>query len=258
MSRGETIYNRWAPADSLWAPWQKPVLFTQIPGPVYDSVALSAAQPLPPADPSWAPPASQRTALVVDLPGEQPLLAGLALAAKGYQPVVLYNCCPGASPVVDLGPVMHTLVRGAEALKDVPPPRRDAPPAFLLDARRTSGDRPPAPGLFDNRWVALPQDFPSATFLKANGIDRVLLVHDRDGQPRDDLAHMLLRWQEAGLPIAAVSLGATAAAPPMELRVNRPSRFRAAWYALLVVLGLRPNSAGGFGSLIPVPSPGGG
>jgi hypothetical protein len=108
--------------------------------------------------------------------------------------------------------------------------------------------------LFDNRWVVLPQDFPSGTFLKANGIDRVLLLHDRDGQPREDLAHVLLRWQEAGVAIAAARPGGAAA----ELRVARPSRFRAAWYALLVTFGLRPNSAGGFGSIIPMPSPGGG
>ena len=32
MTRGEALYERWAPADSIWAPWQKPVLFTQVAG----------------------------------------------------------------------------------------------------------------------------------------------------------------------------------------------------------------------------------
>jgi hypothetical protein len=257
MSRGEELFYRWAPPDSVWAPWQKPVLFTQIPGLAFEAAANAPAGggvALPPADAAWAPAPTQRTALVIDLPADEPLMQGVALAGRGYQPVVLYNCCPGASAVLDLNRVIEALIRGGDALARGTRPRPDAPPAFLIDARRSAGDRKPAPGLFDNRWVVLPQDFPSGTFLKANGIDRVLLLHDRDGQPREDLAHVLLRWQEAGLGVAALRPGGAAA----ELRVSRPSRFRAAWYTLLVTFGLRPNSAGGFGSVVPMPSSGGG
>ena len=254
MASGEETYYQWTPADSIWSPWAKPVLFTQLPELAAAAIALPEPPPWQSIDTTWAPPATQKAALVIDLPGDVSLRTGVALAAKGYQPVVLYNCCDGPKPVHDLGAVVRTLISDGEALSKMPRPRRDAPPAFLIDARRRTTERTPTPGLFDNRWVVLPQDFPSATFLKANGVDRVILVHDRDGQPADDLAHVLLRWQEAGLPISATRPGVT----PAELRVTRPSRFRAMWYTLLVTAGLRANSAGGFGSLIPEVSHGGG
>ena len=254
MTSGENTYYQWTPADSVWSPWAKPVLFTQLPGPADVPGAPQESPPWQSIDTTWAPPATQKAALVIDLPNDAPLWTGVALANKGYQPVVLYNCCAGPKPVLDLEAVLRTLIAGDEALSRMPRSRRDAPPAFLIDARRRTTERPPAPGLFDNRWVVLPQDFPSATFLKANGVDRVILLHDRDGQPADDLAHVLLRWQEAGLAVAAARPGGT----PAELRVTRPSRFRAMWYALLVTAGLRANSAGGFGSLIPEVSHGGG
>jgi hypothetical protein len=42
------------------------------------------------------------------------------------------------------------------------------------------------------------------------------------------------------------------------LRVNRPSNFKTLWYRALAMMGLRRNSAGGFGSVIPELASGGG
>jgi hypothetical protein len=44
---------------------------------------------------------------------------------------------------------------------------------------------------------------------------------------------------------------------PQPLQVRKPSKFRHLWYRALVLLRLRRNSAGGFGSVIPMPSSGG-
>ena len=56
---------------------------------------------------------------------------------------------------------------------------------------------PPGPGTFDNRWVVFPQDFPSAAFLRSRGVAEVLLIQ-AGAQPQEDLAHVLLRWQQGG------------------------------------------------------------
>ncbi len=114
---------------------------------------------------------------------------------------------------------------------------------------------PPKPGAFDNRWVVFPQDFPSATYLRARGITEVLLLHE-GREAAEDLAHVLRRWQENGLRMQS--------AAPLErgrisdLVVKRPSGFRRAWYRVIAAAGLRRNNAGGFGGVIPMPSSGGG
>jgi hypothetical protein len=110
--------------------------------------------------------------------------------------------------------------------------------------------------LFDNRWTVFPQDFPSARFLLERGIKRVVLVHaNANAQPQEDLAHVLLRWQEAGLEI----FGKTQADKelPVKITVTRPSRFRFVWYRALVLLGFRRSSVGGFGAFLAQSSGGG-
>ena len=209
----------------------------------------------PPFNVSWAPPAKDGAAIVVDLPGADSVNAGLALAEfGGYRPVPLYNVVPGPpstmSVAVDVGPVMNALWRGGDTLSRIELPY-DAPPAFLLDARRMSANAP-RPGEFDNRWVVLPQDFPSATFLQSHGVRRVLLVQDGAGQPRSDLAHVLRRWQDAGLGIDGLSPRTDARSARLE--VAKPRWFRWMLYALAATMGLRRSSAGGFGSLVPMPS----
>lgn len=131
----------------------------------------------------------------------------------------------------------------------------DAPPAFLLDANRLSPSQPSGPGKYDNRWMVFPQDFPSATFLKSRQILRVLVLQ-RPPEPASDLAHVLLRWQEAGLELLWTDPAAGHA--PETLRVQKPSGFRDLSYRAMALLGLRRNSAGGFGSVIPFPSSGSG
>src|SRR5688500_3725879 len=258
MTPQQQLYERWAPEGATWSTWVKPVLFAKMP----DVAAPVDGTHSPPApfDVSWAPPAGDRVAVVVDLPGADSVNAGLALAPRGYRPVPLYNVVPGptalnapaAIAAIDVGPVMNALWRGGDALAQLNLPY-DAPPAFLLDARRTPSSAP-KPGSFDNRWVVLPQDFPSAPFLLSHGIRRALLVQDISGQPRSDLAHVLRRWQDAGVVIDAISLGAGAGVHVATLDVAKPKMFKWMLYALAATMGLRRSSAGGFGSLVPMPS----
>ncbi|HKQ48134.1 MAG TPA: hypothetical protein VJZ71_08710 [Phycisphaerae bacterium] len=130
----------------------------------------------------------------------------------------------------------------------------DAPPVFLLDSLRLSAGTPLQPGVYDNRWMVFPQDFPSANILLSKGISKVLVVrHERTELP-SDLPHVLLRWQEAGLIV--YSKDAMTSGPPTPLSIARPKWYRAAWQRALVMLRLRPNSAGGFGAVVPDPSSG--
>jgi hypothetical protein len=240
----EECYEIWAPDDGVWSRWAKPVLFMQ--APPARSVAAPPASGA--SEGARLPDARRDLAVVVDLPGPESVLTGLALARRGFRPVPLYNGNAGYGmvatvPVDDIG---HHLFGSAELLREqrLPP---DAPPAFLLDANRDRGV--PVPGAFDNRWVVLPQDFPSATFLLANGIRMVLILQSGRLDPATDLAHVLLRWQRAGVLLA----GATplAGTDPVDLVVHPPSMFRRAWYGAIALLGLRRSNVGGFGARVP-------
>jgi hypothetical protein len=79
----------------------------------------------------------------------------------------------------------------------------------------------------------------------------VLLIQEASGRPLEDLVHVLLRWQEAGLSL--LSCDPSHAVTPTPLQVSRPSNYRSLWYRAQALLGFKRNSAGGFGSLIPEP-----
>jgi hypothetical protein len=256
MMKGSELFEAWAPPGSVWSRWAKPVLFAEA-GPRLpisgDNAAAPAAESAPePA--SLRMPLDRYTAVVVDLPGAESVRIGLALAREGFLPVPLFNCGVHPAALVQVGEILRCLHEGAGevATLSFSP---DAPPAFLLDANRLSPSQPSGPGKYDNRWMVFPQDFPSVSFLKSREIRRVILLQ-RLPEPASDLAHVLLRWQEAGLELFWTDPAAGTA--PVALRVEKPSRFRDLSYRALALIGLRRNSAGGFGSIIPYPSSGSG
>jgi hypothetical protein len=248
----EECFAIWAPDGNVWSQWAKPVTFTQI--------ARSAHFEREPVQWECAielrnVPSAGRVALVVDVPGEDAVRLGVGLARIGYRPVPLFNATSGYSELLDIDPIAHRLHRGAELLQKQGLPR-DAPPAFLLDSNRMHPPSLPQPGKFDNRWVTLPQDFPSGTFLQSRGIVEVLLLRLGAGGPDLDLRHVLRRWQEAGLRLSILDLSGAGNAQP--LHVDRPSFFKLAWYRVLALSGLRRADVGGFGSAIPEQSAGSG
>ena len=84
----------------------------------------------------------------------------------------------------------------------------------------------------------------------------MVLVQEIAGKPQNDLAHILLRWQEAGIRILGCE--ASGDKQPEPVQVEKPNNFRALWYRAMVLAGLRRNSAGGFGAIVPEPSSSGG
>ena len=181
------------------------------------------------------------------MPAVECVRTGIVFARRGYRPVPLFNTSHGPSPVIEIAPLVLELGRGARLLQTISL-AANAPPAFLLDANRMQPAVPVSPGKFDNRWVVFPQDFPSATLLRSRGVNDVLVVQNGE-RPQEDLAHVLLRWQQGGLRILAAT---PADAAPRPITVTRPSWFRLAWYRALTAARLRRNNAGGFGAVIPI------
>jgi hypothetical protein len=244
------LYKLWAPDDSLWSNWVKPVLFAEA-----APVAIFSPPDWRSANVAWAPGVDAATAIILDLEEAFPVWMGMALAARGYRPVPLYNGASGPSAIVEVSRIAGALHAVARELADLPI-ARNAPPVFLLDAKRSGGGAVVGPGRFDNRWAVFPQDFPSANFLLAHGIRAVVLGQTTATTPQPDLAHVLLRWQEAGIQI--LSCDVQGQSNPEPVHINRPSNFRRLWYRALVLAGLRRNSAGGFGGIVPEPSQSGG
>lgn len=246
------IFKVWAPEERVWSQWAKPVLFAQ------KDLLMEPPQTVtnwPRLDVSN----DRATALIIDLPRGSSVDFGIAAAGLGFWPVPLFNCAYNSGAVLDVRPIVMRLQFGAEELARANVPL-DAPPAFLVDSRRMDPDVPLSPGNFDNRYIMLPQDFPSAGFLKSHGISRALWIRTLPGQIRfegglkDDLAHVLRRWQEGGLEIFEWRVGDSEA---RRLDVPRPSFFRNIFHRTMVTMGLRRNYAGGFGGIIPQPSSGG-
>ncbi|HEU4537906.1 MAG TPA: hypothetical protein VFS00_27490 [Polyangiaceae bacterium] len=188
---------------------------------------------------------------VVDLPGAEGALVGVALARHGFQPVPLYNALPAKGPmVVDQRPVMRVLAGAAPALD---PPSDRAPPAFLLDANRLDVERL-APGAFDNRSVCFTTDFPSAQKLLDAGIRRAVILQTKDDYPQIDLGETLELWRKAGLELFIKC--ASVPGPPRRCERPRPP----ALLRLLYRLGHKrfvPRPDGSFGTRLPTAPPAG-
>jgi len=200
------------------------------------------------------PMSGDRTAIVVDLPGLQSVRYGLALAKRGFQPVPVFNGCPGPKAVVPVEALQSAMIYSASVLAQMKVDSH-APPAFLLDANRLKEAGKTRPGDFDNRWMTFPQDFPSGGLLLSRQIETAVLLQE-GSRVSDDLAHVLLEWKNAGIRMHLDDRRSPGKAAP--LAVQQPHRYRALWYRALTLLGLRRNSAGGFGSVIPEPMPEGG
>ena len=261
MMTNDEIFVAWSPEQSIWSTWVKPVLFAHM------AAATSCCQTVGnSAEAGWAPTAQERVALVIDLPGAEGVWLGLALAARGYRPVPLYNALPlpSGEPIfdtesqrsvaaVDVLPIMQALRQGADQLARLKLPP-DAPPAFLLDANRLAGNRQMEADEFDNRSICFTTDFPSANFLASKQIHRVLLISERV-EPQNDLAHVLCRWQDGGLSLERMRLEAPAQRE--RFQVKRPSWYGAMFQRALAAFGLWRAPGGGFGAWIPDSSAGG-
>jgi hypothetical protein len=205
--------------------------------------------------------------MVLDLPKDEGVWLSVELAGLGYFPVPLYNALPlpfgvpvfdpaSQRPVaaVDVLPILSALRLGAQRLATLKIPPH-GPPVFLLDANRQGVGVRMLPDEFDNRSVCFTTDFPSANHLIAHGIKGVLLVQRERLEPQTDLAHVLRRWQDAGLPLQRMRIEQPTERKRFE--VKRPSWYGVMFARALAAFGLRRAPGGGFGAWIPESSAGG-
>jgi hypothetical protein len=256
--RREEVFDAWAPPGRPWSPWVKPVLFASLPH------IVEAAPLFDPVEVGWAVSAAEGTALLLDLPGDEAVRIGATLAQAGrWRPVPLYNAHPGpdsagvagSGPLVDMRPIVTALIAAAPLLRSAPLTAA-APPAFLLDSRRRTGEGPLSPGRYDNRSVTFVTDLPSANLLLSRGITSALLVQHGGPAPQADLAHALRRWNAAGVHLSRLDLDAPARGS-IACPLRPPSRLALWWFSLTAAIGLRRHPLGGFGGTIPDLSAGG-
>ena len=175
------IYKIWAPVGKRWVEWVRPVPFIYInemtPPPQITLMGLPGLAELNLDD--------KKTAIIVDLPGDDGVEAGILLAKEyGYRPIPVYNGVQtqkGARATSDNHSVMSGLVWGASILSQMNL-ADDAPPAFLLDTNRLQCFRIDG-SIFDNSWDVYHQDLPTEDYFLKHGIERIVVVGN--GMARD-------------------------------------------------------------------------
>lgn len=238
MNRLE-MFKVWAPEESIWSPWAKPVIFANIKEVSRVKPALYTEE----INFSY----QSNTIVILDLKDAKSINYGLAFAKIGYQVVPLYNSVSSKDKnvLIDLENLENHIFHATNELKTIKT-RKDANPVFLLDSRRMdSKGKLKNQAYFDNRWSVFPQDMPSSHFLKEKGIEKIVIFRDDFTKPvQNDLSHILFAYQKAGILIVNGHSN-------REIKVKKPTRFSSAMYRLLVTLRLKRNSAGGFGGKVP-------
>ena len=262
----EQVYSVWAPEGCVWSKWVKPVLFAYM---TDTTRVLTDSEPQ-----EWGktvPAASSDTGMVIDLDGPRGVFFGMRMALRGYRPVPLYNACPreklspspddpirlglgmdsedsslqGSAPVVEVSSIVSAIASATDELRGLEVPGY-APPAFILDWRRGGVGKQISIGMFDNRSVIFPSDFPSAAFIKDRGIGTIVVVSETH-VPDFDLANVLREWSAAGLDIRIQIPGPVWSPKPISLPA--PSWLQRARFWIHSHLGLHRNFSGSYGRL---------
>ena len=175
MMTNKECYKAWAPSGKKWTDWVRPVPFIAAQADVkgYHAGELSIPT-IDFIDKTW-----ENAAVIVDLPGDESVEMGLALAKLGYRPIPIYNGTveqKNARATVDNQTVGAALLWGAQILKQIEI-EDEALPVFLLDKNRLNRFKLDA-SVFDNSWDVYPQDLPSADYFLKNKINKIIVISD--------------------------------------------------------------------------------
>ena len=189
---GKEIYKIYAPINTKWTEWVRPVPFVAIDTykrkPILnwiDRKVISIKK------------YEKDTAIFIDLPGKESIEFGISLANIGYRPIPLFNGTDeqiGSQATTDSYIVESSLINGSEKLKNIPL-EKDANPVFLLDSIRTNRYRANE-SIFDNSWDLYKQDIPTAKYFKENGINKIIVIGNSIER---DLRKIFFEFQGEGI-----------------------------------------------------------
>ena len=115
---GRDIFKIWAPTDSKWTNWVRPVPFVEIDDSFNNYIIGDFTIP----NCYFLNKLSTDTAIIVDLPGNESIKKGLAIAKLGFIPIPIYNGTDpqdGARATVDNQAIKTGLIEGATELKNM-------------------------------------------------------------------------------------------------------------------------------------------
>jgi len=192
---GKEIFRIWAPLNAKWTDWVRPVPFVAIDREKCLNKVVSFDIP----NIEYIKEIKKDTALVIDLPGNDGIKEGIALAKIGYRPIPVYNGTveqEGSLAAVDNRDIELGLIKGAKELQEIVIDK-DAPPAFLLDTNRMNRYKMNV-SVFDNSWDLYAQDIPSAEYFLKNGINKIIIRAD---SLKSDLNKIFYKFSKKGIKI---------------------------------------------------------
>lgn len=189
------IYKVWAPNDVKWKGWVRPVPFIDInkENIVHEVVNFEIPEI------NYIENYKENTAIIVDLPGNESIIEGIALAKNGFRPIPIYNGTneqKGSIATVKNSAIQIGLIKGALELKKFNL-SKEALPAFLLDSCRMQRYKMNE-SVFDNSWDIYDQDIPSAQYFLANNINKIIVRGDK---LQKDLKKILYKFQKEKIEI---------------------------------------------------------
>ncbi len=191
---GKEIYKIYAPVGAKWTEWIRPVPFVGIntynrkPTNNWTNRKILFLNEYEP-----------NTAIFIDLPGEESIEYGIALANFGYRPIPIFNGTDeqdGAKATTNTYLIENYLINASEKLKNINL-KNDANPAFLLDSSRINRYRVKE-SIFDNSWDIYKQDIPSLQYFKINNINKIIVIGN---EIKRDLRKIFFEFQDAGIDI---------------------------------------------------------
>jgi len=193
-------YKVWAPFGKKWTDWVRPVPFIVAQADVkgYHVGDLSIPE-IDIVDDSW-----KNAAVIVDLPGDESVEIGLALAKLGYRPIPIYNGTieqENARATVDNQTVGAALLHGAKVLEQIEI-EDEALPAFLLDKNRLNRFKLDI-SVFDNSWDVYSQDIPSADYFIKNGVKEIIVISNSLSR---DLKAIFRKFRKKNIRIRLINI----------------------------------------------------
>ena len=190
--KGKEIYKIYAPIDTKWTQWIRPVPFVAI-----DNYNRKPATNWLDRKVMFLNRYEQDTAICIDLRAKESIEFGIALAYLGYRPIPIFNGPDeqeGAKATTDTYIVENHLINGSKKLKNIKL-ENDANPVFLLDSSRINRYREKE-SVFDNSWDLYKQDIPSAQYFKNNKIEKIIVIGN---EVQRDLRKIFFEFQDAGI-----------------------------------------------------------